>query len=74
MTMMLARTTQVHRGRDGFVAECMCCDLALLQIEGFDPDVALGTLFHHHPAAPGAMHRPEVPAGWRAAAALPAAA
>ena len=68
MTMTHA-ATQVHRDERGLRAQCTGCDLALRQVDGFDTDVALGTLFQHHPASPQAVHRPAVPAGWRAAAA-----
>ncbi len=52
-------------GEGALVAGCSACGLALRQVEGFDRDIALGTLFQHHPASPAAFHRAAVPAGWR---------
>jgi hypothetical protein len=68
MTTTLIRHTHVRRGRDGLIAQCSGCDLALQQVDGFDRDVALGTLLQYHPASPDAVHRPTIPAGWRKAA------
>ena len=62
-----AATTRVSREGTCLVARCRVCGTALQQVEGSDPDVALGTLFQHHPASPLAMHRSAVPAGWRRA-------
>lgn len=64
MTVMTA-ATHVSRDSAGLIARCTICATALRHIDGFDPDVALGTLFQHHPASPAAVHRPAVPAGWR---------
>ncbi len=58
-------TTRVSREGACLIARCSACGTALQQVDGFDPDVALGTLFQHHPASPLAVHRPVVPAGWR---------
>lgn len=69
MTTRDPPTTQVHRDEQGLLAQCRHCGLALRQVDGFDPDVALGTLLQHHPASPEAVHRAGVPAGWRAEAA-----
>ena len=60
-----AVTTHVSRQGACLVARCSACGTALQQVDGFDPDVALATLFHHHPASALAVHRPAVPAGWR---------
>jgi hypothetical protein len=60
-----AVVTQVAREGAVLVARCSTCGTAVRQVDGFDPDVALGTLFQHHPASPTAIHRPVVPAGWR---------
>lgn len=73
MTTMLAQTIQVHRSQDGLVAQCVNGDLALRGSLPSTPTSPWGTVLQHHPAAPDAVHRPEVPA-WRAAAAWPAAA
>jgi hypothetical protein len=62
---MSTGATQVQRDAAGRLATCSCCGMALRQVDGFDPDVALGTLLQHHPQSPGAVHRPAVPAGWR---------
>ncbi|MCW2665787.1 MAG: hypothetical protein JWN57_749 [Frankiales bacterium] len=64
MTVMGA--TQVDHDGAGLVARCSGCSIALRQVDGFDPDVALGTFLQHHPASTEAVHRPQVPAGWRA--------
>ena len=61
------RATHVHRDEQRLVATCTDCGLALETVDGFDPDVALGTLFQLHPQEPEALHRPAVPGGWRAA-------
>jgi hypothetical protein len=58
-------TTRVSREGTCLVARCSTCGSALQQVDGFDPDVALGTLFQHHPPSPAAVHQPTVPAGWR---------
>ena len=65
MTMTLTPTTQVHRDDHGLLASCSGCGLTLRQVEGFDPDIALGTLYRDHPPAPQAVHRATIPAGWR---------
>ncbi len=48
------------------VVECSSCGFVLRSLDDFDPDVALGTFFAHHPASPEAIHQPDVPAGWTA--------
>jgi hypothetical protein len=57
--------TRVSREGTCLVARCTTCGTALQHVDGFDPDVALGTLFQHHPASPAAVHQSAVPAGWR---------
>jgi hypothetical protein len=57
--------TQVSQEGESLLARCTRCGTDLRQVEGFDADVALGTLFQHHPASPAAVHRLVVPAGWR---------
>ena len=69
MTMVQPKVTRVAHNEDGLVATCTDCGLALESVGGFDPDIALGTLFQFHPSSPEALHRPSVPAGWRTAAA-----
>jgi hypothetical protein len=64
MTATTAVTQVSHQG-DSLLARCSSCGTELRQVDGFDPDVALGTLFQHHPESPAAVHRPVVPAGWR---------
>jgi hypothetical protein len=59
-----ASVTQVSHEGESLLARCSSCGTELRQVDGFDPDVALGTLFQHHPASPAAVHRPVVPAGW----------
>lgn len=62
MTTATVATRVSHEGAR-LVARCSTCGTFLRQIDGFDDDVALGTLFQHHPASPAAVHRPAVPAG-----------
>jgi hypothetical protein len=57
--------TLVSREGGSMHARCDTCRTELQQVDGFDPDIALGTLYQHHPASPAAVHRPVVPAGWR---------
>ena len=64
MTRATAVTHVTDEG-ESLLARCSTCDTELRQVDGFDPDVALGTLYQHHPASPAAVHRPAVPAGWR---------
>ncbi len=63
MTTAATARNRVH-GLDHLVGECTVCGLVLEQVDGFDPDVALGTFLLHHPDSPQAMHRLDVPAGW----------
>ena len=65
MTTTLTGRTHVYSDGAALVARCDGCTLSLRQVEGFDRDIALGTLLQHHPSAPEAVHRPAVPAGWR---------
>lgn len=58
-------------GGPGGVVECDSCGVTLRPVEDVDEDVALGTFLLHHPAAPEAVHRPEVPAGWTPVVVLP---
>jgi hypothetical protein len=51
----------------GTVRTCGTCEVVLHQVDGFDADVALGTFLLHHPDAAQAVHRAELPAGWRQA-------
>ncbi len=64
---VLATATRIHSDDDRLVGRCEPCDQTLHPVEGFDPDVALGTFFQHHPNSDEAVHRPQLPAGWRAA-------
>jgi hypothetical protein len=66
--------TRVLRSRGGGasgVVECGSCGVALRPAPDVDEDVALGTFLQHHPAAPEAIHRMDVPAGWSAVTVLP---
>ena len=58
-------------GGSGGVVECASCGVALRPATDVDEDVALGTFLQHHPAAPEAIHRSDVPAGWSAVTVLP---
>ena len=63
MTVMNA-VSRVHLDEQRLVAECGPCAKTLHQC-GDDRDVALGTFFQHHPNSVHAVHRPDLPAGWR---------
>ena len=64
---VLTTATRVHSDDDRLVGRCQPCDQTLHHVECFDSDVALGTFFLHHPNSDVALHRPQVPAGWRPA-------
>jgi hypothetical protein len=67
--------TRALRSRDaggaGEVVECASCGVALRPAPDVDEDVALGTFLQHHPVAPEAIHRFDLPAGWSAVTVLP---
>ena len=64
-TMMSAsRVLRSHGEGRGGVVDCPTCDVRLRPVDDVDTDVALGTFLQHHPDAPGAVHRPDAPAGW----------
>ena len=57
----------VTRGPSGLVGRCQTCGVVVEQVPAFDEDVALGTFLQAHPLAPEALHRDDLPAGWRTA-------
>jgi hypothetical protein len=74
MSTTMTTVTRVLRsnGRgSGGVVECPSCGVTLRPVDDFDTDVALGTFLQHHPDAPGAVHRTDVPAGWSSVTVLP---
>ena len=62
-----ATAARLSHGPDGLLGECLPCHVRLAQLPEFDRDVALGTFLQHHPMSPHAVHRADVPAGWRPA-------
>jgi hypothetical protein len=58
-------------GQSGGIVQCSSCDVALRPVPDVDEDVALGTFLQHHPTAPEAVHRRDVPAGWTTVTVLP---
>jgi hypothetical protein len=64
MMMSVTRVLRSHGEGSGGVVACPSCGVTLRPVDDFDIDVALGTFLQHHPDAPGAVHRPDAPAGW----------
>ena len=73
---MTTTTTSVVRalradGEGSGVVACRSCGVTLRPVVDVDVDVALGTFLQHHPDAPEAVHRPDVPAGWSSVTDVP---
>lgn len=72
MTTTMSSVVRVLRssgeGASG-VVECPSCGVSLRPVDDVDTDVALGTFLQHHPQAPEAVHRLDVPGGWSPVAA-----
>ncbi len=71
MTAATSITRALRSAGSGGVVECDACGVVLRPVDDVDEDVALGTFLQHHPAAPEAVHRLDVPAGWSPVTVLP---
>jgi hypothetical protein len=63
MTLLVRRTGAPGSGR--VLARHQLCAQTVQLRDGSDRDIALGTVFRHHPNGALAVHGGEPPAGWR---------
>jgi hypothetical protein len=65
VTFLSPTASRTGYGTDALTVRCDTCGVELRQRPAFDGDIALGTFLQCHPAAEGAIHRPDdLPAGW----------